>query len=519
MRQSVADCAALVSLTGLTCLAFATRFPYDLDSVNFLLGLAEFNPEVHQPHPPGYYLYIQAGRLAQWFFAEPHDALVFLSVLASCGSVLLIYALSREWFHRKAAVAAALMFVLSPLCWFYGTVALTYLPEALFAALVGFLCWKTYSGTAAYAIPSAIALGLAGGLRQSSLLFLGPVWLLSLSGVRARRAALAVVVLCVVIAAWFFPMLHESGGADRYFASLSDLWNRVAARKALLGASGDSVLSALGTAADRVYTLFRVYVLCFLAAAPLPLLRRFPTMDRRKKIFLWTWLLPGAAFFLLVFLPFVNSGYILVLAPPLFAVLGCQAVEWIERSPAKPSHKRIFGGVLVLANFAVFLFAPLYFSRARVKFIEAELARIQTAVRQLADPADTVVVAFDFHMLGFRHAGYLLPEYLTVQFPEMPFQDGPRVFAMKQRSTNLCEAPPIENYREFVLFPVPNTGVPAQYMEKVLALLPAGHVERRHAQGQDLLFGSAADLPRLFPVTTQAAKARQCRSPESARAE
>lgn len=503
MRQSVADCSTLVALTGLTRLAFATRYPYDLDSVNFLLGLAEFDPQVHQPHPPGYYLYVQAGRLAQRLFAEPHTGLVFLSVLASCGSVVLIYALAREWFHRKAAIAAGLMFVLSPLCWFYGTVALTYLPEAFFAALVGFLSWRTYSGNAAYALPGAIALGLACGVRQSSLLFLGPVWLLSLSAVRARRAILSVIALGVVVAAWFFPMLQESGGVDRYFASLSDLWNRVAARNALIGTSDDSLIPALGNLADRIYTLFRVCALCFLAAAPLPLLRRFPPMDRRKRAFLWTWLLPGGAFFLLVFLPFVNSGYFLVLGPPLFAVLGCQAVEWMENSSAKPSQKWVFGSLLAMASLVVFLYAPLYFSRARVEFIEGELARAQAAVRQLSDPESTLVVAFDFHMLGFRHAGYLLPEYLTLQFPEMPFEDGPRVFAMQQSKTFLCAAPPIESYREFILFPVPNTGVPAEYMEKVLSRFPPGRLRRQNVRGQDFVVGSAADLQWLFPVTTR----------------
>jgi hypothetical protein len=56
-------------------------------------------------------------------------------------------------------------------------------------------------------------------------------------------------------------------------------------------------------------------------------------------------------------------------------------------------------------------------------------------------------------------------------------------------------------------------------MEEVLALLPAGHVERRRVQGRDLLFGSAAELPRLFPVTTQPGRPRQCGSAERAKAE
>jgi hypothetical protein len=85
----------------------------------------------------------------------------------------------------------------------------------------------------------------------------------------------------------------------------------------------------------------------------------------------------------------------------------------------------------------------------------------------------------------------------------MPFEDGPRVFAMQQGKTFLCAAPPIERYREFILFPVPNTGVPAEYMEKVLSRFPRGRLRRQNVKGQDFVIGSTADLHRLFPVTTR----------------
>ena len=38
------------------------------------------------------------------------------------------------------------IFLFSPLSWFHGTVALTYIVEAFFSALVGYLCWRVYSG-------------------------------------------------------------------------------------------------------------------------------------------------------------------------------------------------------------------------------------------------------------------------------------------------------------------------------------------------------------------------------------
>jgi hypothetical protein len=34
----------------------------DIDSLNFALGLRDFEPALHQPHPPGYPIYIALGR-------------------------------------------------------------------------------------------------------------------------------------------------------------------------------------------------------------------------------------------------------------------------------------------------------------------------------------------------------------------------------------------------------------------------------------------------------------------------
>jgi hypothetical protein len=36
----------------------------DIDSINFALGLHHYDPALHQPHPPGYPVFIAAGRVA-----------------------------------------------------------------------------------------------------------------------------------------------------------------------------------------------------------------------------------------------------------------------------------------------------------------------------------------------------------------------------------------------------------------------------------------------------------------------
>src|SRR5260370_19386166 len=144
-----------VSAVAVTRILFRSHLLYDLDSVNFALGMRRFDPSVHQPHPPGYFLYVCLARLVNRILPDPNTALVALSIAASCGAALMIYLLTKEWFGRGPARMSIVLFLVSPLCWFHGIVALTYMIEGFFSAVIGYLCWRAYSGRAAYALPAS----------------------------------------------------------------------------------------------------------------------------------------------------------------------------------------------------------------------------------------------------------------------------------------------------------------------------------------------------------------------------
>ena len=140
-------------------------------------------------HPPGYYLYVWLARLANSILGDPNAALVAISLLASCGAVFFIYLLARRWFGDTAALFAGLLFVFSPLSWFHGTVALIYMVEAFLSALVGYLCWRVYTGETWCVVPAAAAIGLGAGVRPSFSLFLTPESASEKDSSRNHRAA------------------------------------------------------------------------------------------------------------------------------------------------------------------------------------------------------------------------------------------------------------------------------------------------------------------------------------------
>src|SRR5580658_5287576 len=99
-RPQALDATILIAATALTRFAFRSHYLYDIDSVNFALALKRFDPSVHQPHPPGYFLYVYLGRLTDLMFHDANASLVAISIAFSCSAVAMIYILAHSWFGR-----------------------------------------------------------------------------------------------------------------------------------------------------------------------------------------------------------------------------------------------------------------------------------------------------------------------------------------------------------------------------------------------------------------------------------
>src|SRR5712692_9585716 len=113
--------AALV----LAALFVAAHLPFlpasleDLDSINFAMGVRHFDVARHQPHPPGYPVFIVAAKAARVMIGPEEKALSVVSVLAGGVSVFALLALFRaiDSDPRSArwAALAALVTVTAPL--------------------------------------------------------------------------------------------------------------------------------------------------------------------------------------------------------------------------------------------------------------------------------------------------------------------------------------------------------------------------------------------------------------------
>jgi hypothetical protein len=156
--------------------------------------------------------------------------------------------------------------------------------------------------------------------------------------------------------------------------------------------------------------------------------------------------------------------------------------------------------LLTAINIVIFLEAPMYCSYRSVREFEASMRGIRHAVPGIASPEHTLIVGFDSHFLGYRHAGYYLPQYVTVLFPKLPTAGGRHIAMMQNRDTHLIDRVDTARFTNFLLFPLPSDErAYVEYATKIKAMFPQADLKTVHAGNHEFVIGPISDLCYLFP--------------------
>ena len=444
------DLAVALGLAIVTLLSrwpYRARMLYNWDAVQFALALHEFDIAKHQPHPPGYLLYVALGRLLNASLGDPTLAYVALAMLFSAGTTFVLYCLARRLFDRATALIAASLLAVSPLFWFYGSVGLTYAGEAFAASVVAWFAYGALTGHVSSLYWGALALGLTGGMRQSVLLLLLPLWLGSaLLGIRSRRrVAIAGAILLATVLAWLLPMVWLTGGPAAYVGASTQLYGSMLLPTSVLGGSLEITLAQARYLLES--TLVGLGPLGLVALALPAYARRMGWS--RPEWFLLGWMVPPIIFYMLIH--FGQAGYVLTFLPALVILLS-RVLAWVVAAGSERLRRPNWRWALttatllplVLINTGFFVSArplPREFDnrggdgwvwRARDEFHDWIMSRTAAALREheavirtyvetiraVYDPSDTALVTELGNPRSYpwlRHAMFYMPEYPTYQ--------------------------------------------------------------------------------------------------------
>jgi hypothetical protein len=247
--------AALALIFALAHVPFLATSLEDIDSVNFALGVRDFDVATHRPHPPGYPVYIAVGKAATALAGFGVDApasvieakaLAALSLLAGVVAIALLYRLFAAFGESPAfdvqAIAAAAITVCCPLFWYLAVRPMSDLPGLAFALASQtclMLAWSrqrpgddgdgrlsadVMRSSGKMIVAGALLAGLAIGVRSQTMWLTLPLLVVVLFDRIGRGVAGALIGSSTMFTigglAWGIPLIVASGGWNAYLAAL-----------------------------------------------------------------------------------------------------------------------------------------------------------------------------------------------------------------------------------------------------------------------------------------------------------
>jgi hypothetical protein len=530
LATRVAPCADLGIALVLALVTLVSRWPYrarmlyNWDAVQFALALREFDIAKHQPHPPGYLLYVLLGRLLNAWLGDPTFAYVGLAMLFSAGTTFIVFWLGKRLYDRVVATAAAALLAVSPLFWFYGSVGLTYAGEAFGASLIAWYAYGALKGSPSALYLGALTLGLMGGIRQSVLVLLFPLWVgCALRGGRSlSRLITGGGVLIAAVLSWFLPMVWLTGGVAAYLRASAQLYESVVRRTSVLEGSLDVTLAQARYLAESVIVGLGPLAL---AALVLPLYVRRRGWQR-EEWFLLAWIGPAAAFYTLIH--FGQAGYVLTFLPALVLLLSRALVDTVAAGTDRLRRPNWRWALTTAAVVPMLLVNTSFFVNARptprefenrsgeawrwrvrdeihdwimsrtvaaLREHEAVIRAYVDTIRAVYEPSDTVLVTEIGNRRSYpwlRHAMFYLPEYpmYLLQVGELPlgfYAPQSAVTMIPTPGDSIMLPPGVKRLVWFVDHWDPTLPRPQGLLEvqlpygRYLYVLPLGHRHAEHA--------------------------------------
>ncbi len=247
-------------------LVTAAAGPTDWDSAQYAAAVGHFDVTHGQPQPPGYWLYVVAGRFLHGAFGLGSvRSLVVVAALASAAAAGLTVVAGRDLGGWWVGAAAGAVVAASPFAWFSGSAVATYSFDMLACSLLIVLAWRARPGSG-HGVAAVVALAVLAGFRPSIVQSFAVLALIAVIGSTRSwgRLVLTVVAGAAAVGLWLVPMaLEQPGGLAA--------WARATRHEAAGAAQVTSVLDHAAGGATNIgtfagYTVVALTPLAVLAA-------------------------------------------------------------------------------------------------------------------------------------------------------------------------------------------------------------------------------------------------------------
>lgn len=416
-----------------------SQFLYLADSVKYGLALDNYDITIHQPHPPGYALYVLLGKLIYLLTHDANLSLIMVGIILSIGALYAVYYLAKTVYGQPTAWVAVLLFASAPVVWFHGQVALSYISDALFSAWFGYLAYRvliSQSSEPRSVVWASIVLAIGGGFRPTLILFMLPLWCWMIWRQRNWRTALiSGAVGLVVTFSWVWPAAILSGGWQKFWQAIYAL---VFDPTAMQGAV--AITHGLSRVWDHFNMMLKgllinfnfsgAVVVLFLSLLAIPRINE--SRIRLFNLYFWLVLILPASLFYLAGV-YTLPGYLLVIIPGLTILIAKATTILIDTVTSllfKQSARSLLSTTWLIGAIILLMAGNLWvYWRPGPNVVESNepthytirsmnrfWSKLIPTLKREFNPQNTVVVIDQpFLAWGLEHFQYYLPRYLTYQ--------------------------------------------------------------------------------------------------------
>jgi 4-amino-4-deoxy-L-arabinose transferase-like glycosyltransferase len=414
-------------------LAFMSQSFDEGDAFNFALGLVRYDVSAHQPHPPGYPVYIFIASIPYSVTNTPLFSLTLVSALSGALTLIPTYATAKRLFNHETALFSTLALMVAPGFWLVSEQAVSDMLSTLFLTMaISQLLVGSLNQSKLHVYASWAMLGVAMGVRPFNFVFLT---LFLLETVRSlnhvRRLIICIGLLLCSFCLAFIPAILLTGYSRYVTAVFAQLGSHLKDDVNPFGFSAIerfaflllTLTSGLGAnlpyhvllyypyRSDSLFTIINFILILLMTGAGLAVLRR--VKNSSKALFITLWVVPYFGFVYLL----GNPGYpryLLPIIPPLLMILIAAALRICASAGSFLSSKRMFGNLKIVTRYVIvllFIASMFVYALPLATAIHTEVPpniQLVSYVRSNYDPSTTTVIvfhelrAFQFFAAEFR---------------------------------------------------------------------------------------------------------------------
>ncbi len=358
---------------GLTIVVLLSRIPFisqtlfEFDSVNFAVATFRYSLDQVTPHMPGYILHILIAKFFLLFTSDHNTAFILESLSLSIGSVLCIWRAGVWLRGERLGVVAALLWLATPMFWFYGEVATAYIHEAFFASAILYLSIKLLrknkDDLTVILLLAIFSLSIAA--RQSAVFFAPAIiYLLLKTEQSVRTWVIGTVSFLLITGVWVVILLDEAGGFEHYLSFL-EKENIYRSQSILFGNPLREHLAVIGKVFLYLFVGSLPFLIILGAAFTLFAKRtvQFIHQQWRKMSFRFVLLVGLTPLLFYVVFYFMKAGYLLNILPSIALCGACLidmlAIWFAEKRKAHEANKQLLTRRLITRNSVVLVICVL----------------------------------------------------------------------------------------------------------------------------------------------------------------